>query len=90
MNRVEQIEATAQRVIPVDTDTWRLAKGAALTPADAVLIAPADFHWLISNVREADRYIAASLEWMRREQRAERAEAILARIEAWVGTDERR
>lgn len=47
--RIDQIERSAHRVIPVDVGEWRLTSTPG--PADGVVVAPADLAWLLALAR---------------------------------------
>lgn len=49
--RLDQIVRTAHRVRPADVGVWKSATGLPLSPADAVVIAPADLMWLVEQLR---------------------------------------
>lgn len=52
LTRLDQIERTAHRVFPTGMSTWALRNGRAGV-ADSVVIAPADFVWLLAAARAA-------------------------------------
>jgi hypothetical protein len=52
-DRIDQIERTAHRVHPSDVGVWRSAQGKLPSPADGVVISPADLRWLLTLARTA-------------------------------------
>lgn len=83
--RLDQIVQTAHRVIPTDVGTWASARGRPMSPAEAVVIAPADLMWLIERARaddnlraERDALAAAVDRVRRRHPRGDEEDGLLA------------
>lgn len=64
-DRANQIMATAQRVRPTDLGAWVTPPTDRRSPADSMLVAPADLRWMVHIVNSTEAIMRERNSWAR-------------------------